>query len=284
MIAAISGATGFIGQALTRHLRSLGHEIIPVDRRALGLDDRTFLEQFIEGADVVINLAGSPVAARWTHEVKAGILASRVETTRKLAGAISSAKSRPLFLSASAIGIYDSIHRHDEESMHLANGFLAQVCEQWEKEARQVPSEVRLVILRLGVVLGPGGGVLGKMYRPFSLGLGGRIGSGRQPVSFIHIDDLLAAVQHIIEQPGIRGVVNAVAPVPSTNAEFTDKLAKVLRQPAIMAVPAFAIRMLYGEGASVMLEGQQVVPARLEKEGFRFRYPTIQNALVAIYR
>jgi uncharacterized protein (TIGR01777 family) len=188
-----------------------------------------------------------------------------------------------VFLSASAIGIYDSANTHTESSLAFSGSFLARVCINWEAEAMKAEPLTRVVILRLGVVLGEEGGALKKMYLPFSIGLGGKVGNGRQAVSFIHISDLVEAILFTISQEGLHGVVNAVAPFPADNAELTDKLAKVLNQPAWVPVPAFALKLVYGEGAQVLLEGQKVLPEKLLQAGFRFKYPTIQNALVAIY-
>ena len=192
-------------------------------------------------------------------------------------------KKLSVFISVSAIGIYDSVNSHTESSLAYADSFLAKVCHEWEYEALKSENATRVVIFRLGVVLGKDGGALKKMRFPFSIGLGGKIGSGEQAVSFIHITDLVEAMIFTIENPAIKGIINAVAPYPSCNAEFTDKLGKVFDQPTWLTVPAFAIKMMYGEGAQVILEGQKVLPEKLLQAGFRFKYPTIQNALVEIY-
>jgi uncharacterized protein (TIGR01777 family) len=284
MIVALSGSTGFIGQALTKKMRGLGWTIKVIDRDSFALSDQDFLNQFTEGADVVINLAGAPVSKKWTPEYKTEILSSRVDTTRKITGSINRALKKPsVYISASAIGIYDSTHIHSETSRALADSYLAEVCRKWEQEALSSADSTRLVILRLGVVLGEDGGALKKMHTPFSIGLGGKLGNGNQPVSFIHITDLVDAIIFIISHEQIRGVVNAVSPFPSNNAEFTDKLGKVLDQPSWFTVPAFALKFIFGEGAQVLLEGQRVIPEQLMQAGFRYKYPTIQNALVNIY-
>lgn len=285
MNVAISGATGFIGQALRNRMRQLGWTIRMIDRESLRLNDVDFCLEKIEGADVVINLAGAPVAAKWTAEYKQEILNSRLLTTTKIARAINQATKKPAaFLSSSAIGIYSGEGSHDESSTSFATGFLARVCQEWEASAMLCCDSTRVVIFRTGVVLGKEGGALAKMHRPFSIGLGARIGDGSQAVSFIHIADLIDALLFIIENESLSGVVNLVSPFPSTNYEFSDKLGKVLTQPVWLAIPAFAMKMIYGEGAQVLLQGQNVSPKKLIDAGFRFRYPTIQNALVAIYR
>lgn len=284
MIVSLSGSTGFVGQALTKKMRGLGWTIRVIDRDSFALSDQDFLNQLTEGADVVINLAGAPVSKKWTPEYKTEILNSRVDTTRKITGSINRALKKPsVYISASAIGIYDSTHIHSETSQALADSYLAEVCRKWEQEALSSATSTRLVILRLGVVLGEDGGALKKMHAPFSIGLGGKLGKGNQPVSFIHITDLVDAIIFIINNGQIRGVVNAVSPFPSSNAEFTDRLGKVLDQPAWFTVPAFALKLMFGEGAQVLLEGQRVIPEQLMQAGFRYKYPTIQNALVNIY-
>ena len=284
MIVALSGSTGFIGQALMRRMHALGWTVRVIDRESMAMPDDEFLEEKTEGADAVINLAGASVSKKWTPACKQEILDSRVITTRKIAGSINHARKKPaVFISASAIGIYDSINTHTETSMAFSESFLAHVCQNWESEALQSADAARVVIFRLGVVLGAAGGALAKMRFPFSIGLGGKIGTGKQAVSFIHISDLVDALIFTIQTPSLTGIVNGVSPYPSDNAEFTDKLAKVMDQPAWFTIPAFALKLAYGEGAQVMLEGQRVLPEKLMQAGFRFKYPTIQNALVEIY-
>jgi uncharacterized protein (TIGR01777 family) len=284
MVVALSGSTGFVGQALVRRMRQLGWTIRIINRDSFSMADQEFIAEKTEGADAVINLAGAPVSKKWTPAYKQEIMNSRVNTTRKISTSINSAQKKPsVFISASAIGIYDSLNTHTESSNAFADSYLAEVCRSWEHEAFQSEHTTRVVIFRLGVVLGPDGGALGKMRIPFSIGLGGKVGNGRQAMSFIHINDLVEAVIFTIENPSISGVVNAVSPYPSTNSEFTDKLGKVFDQPAWLAVPALAFKIMYGEGAQVVLEGQKVLPEKLLQAGFKFKYPTIQNALVQIY-
>jgi uncharacterized protein (TIGR01777 family) len=282
----ICGASGFIGTALLKRFRGFGWDVRIIDRLSLALPLAELIETKLSGADVVINLAGTPVAGKWTPERKKSIYDSRILTTRHIVAAINQAPSPPpaLFISASAVGIYSSEGTHDEQSTGYASTFLADVCKDWEKEASAIQSATRLVILRLGVVLGRNGGALVKMEKPFRLGTGGKLGNGEQAVSFIHINDLVDAVIFLIENTAIHGIVNAVSPYPSTNYEFTDKLGKVLQQPTWFTVPAFALKMIYGEGAQVLLEGQRVIPGALQHAGFRFQFPTIQNTLVDLYR
>jgi uncharacterized protein (TIGR01777 family) len=284
MIVGISGSTGFVGQSIVNRMRGLEWTVREINRAAFALNDDDFLAREIEGADVVINLAGAPVSKKWSGTYKNEILASRIDTTRKITDAISRAvKKSAVFISASAIGIYDSINSHTESSRAYSGSFLAEVCQRWEQTAMEADASTRVVILRLGVVLGRNGGALAKMHLPFSIGLGGKIGSGNQAMSFIHLTDLVDAVIFTIENTSVKGIVNGVSPYPTTNAEFTEVLAKSLGQPAWFTVPEFALKMAFGEASVIMLEGQRVLPEKLLKEGFRFRYPTVQNALVQIY-
>lgn len=285
MIATISGAGGFISQTLIGKLRDKGWTIRIIDRERLRLPENIFSKEIIEGSDVIINLAGAPISKRWTPGYKKEILESRINTTKKIAEGIRAATVKPaLFISASATGIYGSTGEQTESHFTYGNSFLTDVCRQWEEATSACQNITRVVILRLGVVLGPGGGMLAGVEGLFRFGLGGRLGSGRQSFSFIHINDLVEVILFTIENPSIEGVVNTVSPFPTTNADFTDKLGKVMKQPAWLRVPAFALKLWFGEGAQVFLEGQRVLPERLQKAGFRFRFPTLQNALMHIYR
>jgi len=284
MIVALSGSTGFIGQALLKKIRELGWMVKIIDRDSFNLSDDEFAAQKTEGVDVVINLAGAPISKKWTPAYKEEIIKSRVDTTRKISNAINSSQNKPsVFISVSAIGIYDQVNIHTESSLAFADSFLANVCRSWEHEALRSGNNTRVVIFRQGVVLGENGGALAKMKFPFSIGLGGKLGNGKQSLSFIHIDDLVEAMIFAIENQTISGIVNAVSPYPTTNAEFTEKFGKVFGQPAWFTIPAAALKWKFGEGAQAMLEGQKVLPEKLLEAGFKFKYPTIQNALVQIY-
>jgi uncharacterized protein (TIGR01777 family) len=284
MVVAISGASGFVGGSLVQMFQGLGWTVRVINRDSFAMADNDFTSQIISGADVVINLAGAPVSKRWTAAYKQEISASRTGPARKIVTAILAADNKPvLFISASAVGIYDSGNIHSESENSLSGSFLAGVCRSWETEAVRAAGVTRVVIMRLGVVLGPDGGALKKMYLPFSVGLGGKLGSGRQFMSFIHIADLLGIIRFIIENPAVEGIVNGVSPYPVSNEEFTRTLSRVLKQPAWLSIPAFALKLIYGEGAEIILEGQCVKPEKILDAGYRFRYPTLQNALVAIY-
>lgn len=285
MVISISGASGFIGQALVKKFHEKAWSVVLIDRESFSMTEDEFREKKIEGSDVVINLSGAPISVKWTEDYKKELYNSRIIITRKIVDAMNAARQKPgVFISGSAIGIYDSIHTHTEESSHFGNSFLASICRHWEDAAMQLQAGPRLLIFRLGIVLGEGGGVLEKLNFLFSIGLGGKIGKGDQAFSFIHLKDLVDAFIFVIENPEISGIVNAVSPHPSTNKDFTDKLGKAMQQPAWLTVPDFILKMKFGESAQTFLEGQKVLPEKLEKAGFHFQYPTLQSALIRIYR
>ncbi|WP_234408784.1 TIGR01777 family oxidoreductase [Marinilabilia salmonicolor] len=243
--------------------------------------DISYLQDKLTGVDVLVHLAGAPILKRWTKKWKETILRSRTETTGKLVEAMNGMTQSPsVFVSASAVGIYDTFEVHDEYSTEYADDFLSLVCQKWEAEAMQVDtSKIRLAVIRLGMVLSSEGGALKQMALPFKMGVGGRIGDGMQPMPYIHIDDLTAGVEWIINHDDQRGVFNMVAPQMVSNAEFTAALSAVLNRPAFFVIPEFALRLLYGGAASVITEGQKVVPHRLPDSGFQYRYPDIRLAL-----
>lgn len=284
MIVALTGATGFIGRNIVQKLRQREYRVIIIEKSDFQIPGNSVIETKINGCDILINLAGAPVGRKWTPEIKHEILASRVETTRALADAILKIPDKPsLFISSSAVGIYNSSDAHKEDSTGFSDSYLAKVCQEWEKEAQRTSGTTRLVIFRLGVVLGKNGGALEKLEKIFRVGLGGKLGSGEQAFSFIHMHDLMNAFLYTMDHPEINGIVNLVAPYPSTNREFTDKLGKVFGQPAFFRVPVFALKLAYGEGARVLLDGQRVYPGKLVGSGFRFEFPTIQKCLIDIF-
>ena len=271
---AISGASGFIGRHLLKSLAHAGHSLRALSRHA------PFAESLRE-ADVIIHLAGEPVAQRWTAEAKRRILESRVVGTRSLVEALAALPRRPeALICASAIGYYGS--RGDEiltESSAPGSGFLPEVCVAWEREAQAAEAfGIRVVRVRTGLVLGAGGGALPRMLPAFRMGVGGRLGSGRQWMSWIHLEDLAALFQFAVESQ-VRGPLNAVAPHAVTNSGFTRELARALRRPALFPVPEFALRLMFGEMADVLLASQRVVPAAAEAAGFRFRFSQLAPAL-----
>lgn len=286
----ISGASGLIGTALIHALEKRGDQVIRLIRRTPQSESemqwdpmQTVPANLISGFDAVVHLSGETVAGRWTERKKKAIRESRVGSTSNLASALAKAEKPPAtFICASAIGYYGN--RGDEvltEESPSGQGFLAEVSREWE-QASQLAAQagIRVVNLRIGVVLSRDGGALKQMLLPFRLGLGGRIGSGRQWFSWIHIDDLVAAVLHILQTAQLRGPVDMVSPNPVTNAEFTKELAKAVSRPAIFPVPAFIVRLAFGEFAEEgLLASARVVPRKLIESGFCFQYPELQAVL-----
>ena len=286
----ITGASGLIGQALTRHFRDSGHNVIPLLR---GQTDNPFSWQPDQGLinlddsvnlDVVINLAGPGVAdKRWSSARKSELLDSRVNATRLLSEALAQRQQKPgVFLSASAIGFYGP--RDDQpvdESTESGAGFLAEIARQWESAtAAAEAAGIRTVHTRFGIVLSENGGALARMLLPFKLGLGGAIGSGNQGMSWISMDDLVRIVDFLIEREDLSGAVNVVAPNPVSNREFTRVLGSVLKRPTIIPMPAFQARLMFGEMAEeILLTGARVLPARLQRAGFSFDEPDLEQAL-----
>jgi len=276
MTTAITGANGFIGRRLASRLRADGQTI-----RAISLRGELERDSFA-GCDAVVHLAGEPVAQRWTDAARRRITESRVNGTRAVVAEIARMEQRPAVLvSASAVGYYGSCG--DEiltEDSPPANDFLGGVAVAWEREAQEAAElGVRVVTPRIGVVLGSDGGALARMLLPFKLGIGGRLGRGLQWMSWIHADDLIALIVFALLSPQLSGAVNAVAPHPVTNAEFTRVLARALHRPAIFPVPGFALRLLFGQMAEILLGGQRVFPGAAERAGFQFRYSELAPAL-----
>lgn len=299
----VTGGTGFIGRPLCQRLVSLGHAVTVLTRDPAAARARLDppisvigwegfggptdgLMAALGDGDVVINLAGAPIAAgRWTPRVKERLRSSREGTTSALVAALSKLRARPvLLISASAIGYYGP--RQDEaltEEAPSGTGFLASLCREWEAAARAAERlGVCVVLPRIGVVLGRDGGALAKMLPAFRLGLGGPVGSGTQWISWIHLDDLIELLLFLLNEAAI-GPVNANAPHPVTNLEFARTLGRTLGRPALAWVPAPVLRILLGEMAEeLLLTGQRVLPHRAEAMGFHFRYPTLPEALHAI--
>lgn len=290
----ITGAGGFIGGRLTAKLAQQRHEVLrlthgrpdPADPRQFHWDPAKgeIDDRCLDGVDAVFHLAGESIAgARWNEAVKKRILDSRVDGSRLLVDAIRRRADKPrVLIAASAIGIYGDRGAEDlDESSRAGEDFLARTCAAWEAEtARAAELGVRTVQTRIGVVLGPEGGALGKMLLPFRLGLGGRIGNGRQFMSWITVDDLVRAFLYLMEKPDASGVYNLTAPNPVTNAQFTLSLGRALSRPAFMPMPAFAAKLAFGEMAeALLLGGQKVHPARLKAAGFQWESPFIGEGL-----
>ncbi len=299
MKVAITGATGFVGSRLVERLQAQGHQPLILTRNRASAD-RAFptleivaytptesgsWQRAIAGCDAVVHLAGEPIAeTRWTPERKQEILKSRQLSTQKIVEAIAQANPKPTVLvNASAIGYYGTSETATfDETSPAGDDFLAEVCQAWEAEAQKVKDAgVRLVILRLGIVLGDGG-ALAKMTPPFKVFAGGPIGTGRQWFSWIHRDDLVNLILEALSRKDIEGVFNATAPNPVRMTELCQTIGETLNRPSWLPVPSFALEALLGEGAKVVLEGQQVLPKRTTNYGFKYRYPTVKQALAEI--
>jgi len=287
---AVTGASGFIGRAATQALVLAGHEVVAAKRtegEALQWDlARGFVPKAaLSGFGAVLHLAAENIAGgRWNARRKAAIARSRIEGTRRVVEALEHADPRPsTLLCASAVGIYgDTFDRTAREDDDVSGtGFLQTVARDWEHEARQAEAlGVRVVRLRFGMVLGRGGGALPRLLPLFRAGLGGKLGGGAQFMAWVHLTDATRAIAFLLETPTCRGPYNVCAPAPVTNAAFTRALAAALHRPAVLAVPAWALRWGLGEmGDALLLGGQRTVPARLEAEGFEFRFPTLDSAL-----
>jgi len=287
---AIAGASGFLGRKLGRHLEREGHQVRRIGRASSreadfqwDLEAGRLDPAALDGADVVVNVAGENIAQRWTREHKRAILASRVRSTEVLAKRMAAVRSPPrVFLSVSAIGIYGA--RGDEpvdESSQPGAGFLASVVRQWEDAAQPARAAgIRLVHPRLGLVMHPDGGVLAKMLPIFNVGGGGKIGRGTQWMSWIAMHDMLRALLFLMTNEALSGPVNVTAPNPVTNAQFSHTLGHVLRRPAVATVPELAVKLMFGEmGEETLLSGQRVLPRRLLDAGFTFDYPELVGAL-----
>ncbi len=294
----ITGATGLVGQALIAELRRReGAQITVLSRdpqrarSALGDDVEAVRWSALTepapagalaGSDAVVHLAGEPVAQRWSARAKQAIHESRVLGTRNLVAGLAGADPRPgVLVDSSAIGIYGERHEEplDEEAA-LGHDFLAETCIAWEQEAQHAAElGVRVVNMRTGVVLDARGGALAKMLPPFRMGVGGPVAGGRQYVSWIHLEDLVAMILTAIEQDSWSGPVNATAPDPVTNRELSRALGSLLHRPALLPVPAAALQLLYGEMAQIVTTGQRVLPAKALVLGYEFAHPELRQAL-----
>ena len=300
MRVAVTGATGTIGSALVRELLARGDEVVALsrdperarERLGEGVSAVRWEKPSVEpapsdalsGCDAVVHLLGEPVDQRWSDAAKQRIRDSRVFGTRYLVAGLRDASPRPrVLVSQSASGWYGG--RGDEavdESEPAGDDFLAGVVSDWEGEARTAEElDLRVVLTRTGVVLSPSGGALGKMMLPFKLGVGGPVAGGRQYVPWVHLDDVVGAMVCALDDERVRGPVNLTAPEPATNREFSKALGRVLRRPALMPVPALALKAMYGEMSSIVTTGARVVPARLAEIGYRFRQPDLEDALRA---
>jgi hypothetical protein len=291
----VTGGTGFIGPRLCERLVARGHDVIALTRdasrsrdhvhprvRIASWADGASWEGFVDGAGALVNLAGESIAQRWTASAKERIVRSRVNAAARLKAAAEKAARKPgALVSASAVGFYGP-HGDEplDEDAPAGHDFLAQVCVEWEAASRSLePLGVRVAVLRTGVVLGAGGGALAKMLPPFRAFAGGPLGSGRQWMSWIHRDDLVEMYVWAVENAAVAGPVNATAPAPVTMRTFATALGRALHRPSFAKVPAAAIRLALGEMATVVLDGQRVVPKKALDLGFPFRFTDVLAAL-----
>lgn len=293
----VTGATGFVGQEVVKQLLTAGDEVIVLTRNVakaaitLGSSCRYYQwedgealppSEALEGVDGIINLMGETISKRWDEPQKKKIYNSRINGTRKLVEAIEKLKVKPkVFVSTSAVGIYGNRGPEEiNESSSLADDFLAKVCKDWENEANKAKNYgVRVVMIRLGIVLGRKGGALAKMLPIFKLGLGGPLGSGNQYMSWIHVKDVATMFIEALKNNELKGVFNGTSPYPATNSEFTKLLGKVLGRPAFLPVPSIALKLALGEMSQLLLEGQKVLPVKFKEAKFRYRYSTLEMAL-----
>lgn len=297
----LSGGTGFIGGALLRQLQETKNQVVLLTRKPEAIkklakdtveiifwDGKTMgsWAKCLDGSDAIINLAGEPIAKkRWTQEQKRRIINSRVEATKAMVTAIAETKKKPsILVNASAVGFYGNVEDEDVTESHpKGNDFVADVCEQWEREACMAEAlDIRVVLPRFGVVLAKDGGALKKMQLPFKLFVGGPLGTGRQWFSWVHREDVIGVILFALEQSKLSGPVNVVAPEPVTMKQFCKTLGKALGRPSWAPVPALVLRALLGEMAEMFLTGQRVIPKKLEELGYQFQYPKLEEALSAI--
>ena len=294
---AIAGGTGFIGQALVRKWLNAGHQVTVISRSSTRTEQHLQARQFsweqvlaepeeLGKLDVLVNLAGATLNQRWTEEAKKEIIQSRLHTVQLLARLLDSLPQKPgVVIQGSAIGIYGTSldQTFDESSATTSRDFLARVTTGWEQAAEMLHKDgVRLVKLRTGVVLGNEGGAFPLMRLPYMLGAGGRIGSGEQWLSWIHIEDMVGLLDFIIHQPELYGPVNAVGPNPTTNNSFGKTLATVYHKPYLLPVPSLVLKTILGERATLVLDGQRVLPTKAIQAGFTFKYPDLEAAFQAL--
>lgn len=291
----IAGGTGFIGQALIGKLAKEGHSVTALARNPGKLGDLSSnirpvmgspliagpWQQEVAGHEIIINLTGSNIFTRWTQAAKKMILHSRVASTKNIVQAIPAQSASPTTLiNASASGYYGFCRAEDKlETDVPGSDFLAEVCQAWEHEARHAQGKARVVLMRTGIVLGKNGGALASMLPAFRLGIGGKLGNGRQWFPWIHLTDLIDAIIFLMDHKEIQGPVNLSAPNPVRNEDFTRYLGQTLRRPTFMSVPGFAIRLVLGELSSVALEGCKMKPGVLLEHGFTFRFPEVLPAI-----
>jgi uncharacterized protein (TIGR01777 family) len=289
----LTGASGFIGNRLISRLLQEGHTLHALGRRRPDARPEVAFSEWdanggvvpaaaLNGSDAIIHLAGEPVAQRWNPDVKSRIFDSRVRGTKALVDALAEMRDRPRTLvCASAIGFYgDRGEEVLDETSAAGKGFLPDVCVEWERQARAAGNlGLRVVMVRIGIVLGREGGALKQMLPPFKMGIGGPIASGKQWMSWVHVEDLVEMMAFALTRTDVMGPVNGTAPNPVRNSEFSKALGQALGRPAVIHTPVFALKLILGEAASVVMASQRVVPKVMERAGFTFRYPEVGDAL-----
>jgi hypothetical protein len=285
----ITGGTGFIGSALIEEFSQKGYMIYVLTRSKLKTDriNIKFINDIYQDVeyDIVINLSGAPISQRWTKKAKEEIYDSRINVTQKIVDFVNAAKTPPkLIISGSAIGYYGTSNElvFDENSNPTSQGLFSQkLCLDWEEKIKKTEGEVRLVIIRIGVVVGKNGGIIKKMFLPFSLGLGGKIGTGNQYLSWVSLIDVMGGIDHIIRHEDIRGPVNLTAPMVTTNKIFSQTLAKVLKRPCFFDMPSIIAKILFGQMArELLLAGQNVVPKKMLESGYEFKIKDLEEAIL----
>jgi uncharacterized protein len=292
---AITGATGFIGKHLTSYYLKQGADVIIISRSSVkqeaGITSLTWDSlhnnpEQLEGTHAIINLAGETINQRWTQKTKERIIQSRLTSAAAIASAISHLENKPqVVINASGMSIYgvSESETFDEYSPAHVMDFLSSVVEKWEQAADSI-QDTRIVKIRVGIVLGLDGGALPPMALPYKLFVGGKVGSGRQWMSWIHVDDMVGLIDYCIRNTEITGPVNGTAPNPVRNSEFGHTLAKVLKRPNLIPVPAFVFKLIFGELSTLLLDGQRVLPQVLLDHGYVFRYSNLQDAFINLYQ
>ena len=289
----ITGGTGFIGSKLAEHFLSQKHKVTILSRMGKvilpGTNIITNLEDIKSKIDIVINLAGEPLDKnRWNDKVKNEIYNSRINTTKRLVDYINNSETPPsLLISCSAVGYYGSsdTETYIEKDSSPQNDFSSKLCFDWEEEAYKVNNDTRICIIRLGIVLGKNGGALSKMLLPFRLCLGARLGNGEQYMSWVHVDDVIGAIDFLINSKDSHGPYNLTSPNPVSNSEFTKILSSSLSRISFLYLPEFLLKLLFGEvGKELLLKSQKTYPKKLIKEGYRFKYDTLEPALQNIVK
>ncbi len=279
---AICGASGFIGTYLSRFLVTHGYEVVRVGREHF--KNTKALLNSLEGCEVIINLCGAPIVKKWDEMYKHELYVSRIETTKKLIKEIANLKNKPsLFISASAVEIYKENLVHEDDSVELSTSYLALLIKEWEQEAKKSENfGLRSVVLRLGVVLGRDGGAIDEFKLAFKIGLGAIPGDGKRPFSWIHIDDVVEVIKKVIEDVSMRGAYNLVSPHSVDMKTFMKTFGKVIKKPVWLNVPEAMLKIRYGEGTESLLKGSFVVPFKLKRDGYSFKYANLDEALKSV--